>query len=77
MKGIIRKYDGELELLYNITPEMKDKICKKLIWYYTKYCHDAEGIHQDDDSIIEAPVVLAEISDNIIKFKELSEEEGR
>lgn len=70
MNGTIIKYGGDLELKYNITAEKKDLICKRLLEYYEKYCHDAECIHQDDDSIIEAPCVLAEIADGIIKFKE-------
>ncbi len=68
IKGSFKKYDSVIT--YEITDEQKDKIVKRLIKYYSKHCHFGEGIHQDDDSIIEAPSVLSDICDDIIKFKE-------
>ena len=56
---------------YELTESDKDLISDKLIEYYTKNCLTGESIMQDDDSIIEAPEVLSEIADEIIKFKHI------
>lgn len=68
IKGSWMKW-SDCEVSYEITDEMKDQIIQKLIEYYSKNCHSGEGIFQDDDSLIEAPEVLADIADHIIKFK--------
>ena len=54
---------------YNITDEMKDKIVERLLKYYSTHCWFGEGIQQDDKSIIDAPDVLSDIADDIIKFQ--------
>jgi len=69
IKGEFTKYNGEITVRYNITDAMKDKIIARLLKYYQKHHHDGEGIHQDDDSIIEAPSVMSDIADDIIKFE--------
>lgn len=56
-------------ITYDITDEQKDKIINRLIEYYSTHSHIGEEIHQDDDSIIDAPSVLSDICDNIIEFK--------
>ena len=70
VKGSFEKYGDTYT--YDITDEQKDKIVQRLIEYYAdpKHCHFGEGIHQDDDSIIDAPGVLSDICDNIIEFKD-------
>lgn len=55
---------------YAITDEMKNKIIFKLIEYFEKHGHIGEVICQCDDAIIEAPYVLSDIADNIIKFED-------
>ena len=51
------------------TPEMAEKVFKKLIdWYFEQESFMGECIMQCDNSIIEAPEVLSEIADDIIKF---------
>lgn len=69
IKGQFEKYGDVIK--YNISDEQKDKIIHRLIEYYAdpKHCHFGEDIHQDDDSIIDAPSVLSDICDNIIQFK--------
>jgi len=66
--GSFEKY-GEI-ISYVITDEQKDRIVKRLIEYYSTHIYFGEGIHQDDDSIIDAPSVLSDICDNIIEFKQ-------
>ena len=61
--------NGDTIINYEITDEQKDKIVERLIEYYSTYLWFGEGIHQDDDSLIEAPSVLSDICDCIIKFK--------
>lgn len=71
--GSFIKY-GDTVFKYSITDEEKDLIIDKLIAYYAKNCHTGESIMQDDDSQIEAPLVLGEIVDEIIKFTETENE---
>lgn len=68
IKGSFTKY-GDTLVNYEIADEQKDKIVERLIKYYSTHCYFGEGIHQDDDSIIDAPSVLSDICDNIIEFK--------
>lgn len=68
MKGYFI-YDDQ-KISYNISDEDKNTICKRLIKYYSTHLWFGEGIHQDDDSLIDAPNVLSDICDNIINFKE-------
>lgn len=72
VEGSFKKYDEEIS--YSIDEESQKKIVERLIQYYSEHIHYGEGIHQDDNSIIEAPSVLSDICDNIIKFKESGEE---
>lgn len=55
---------------YDITEEQQAKIIERLMKYYSTHAYIGEVIHQDDDSIIEAPSVLSDICDDIIEFKE-------
>lgn len=70
--GSFKKYDSIIT--YDITEEQKDRIVARLIEYYSTHLHFGEGIHQDDDAIIEAPSVLSDICDNIIEFKTVSQD---
>ena len=70
--GKFEKYGNVIE--YTISDEQQAKIVARLMEYYSSHHHFGEGIHQDDDSIMEAPSVLSDICDNIIEFKEISNE---
>ena len=67
--GSFEKYDGDVVVKYKITEDMQEAIVKRLLKYYKKNQHDGEGIYQDDDSIIDAPIVLSDIADDIIEFQ--------
>jgi hypothetical protein len=51
------------------TQEKKDKAIEKLTEYFEKY-GIGEMIMQNDDALIEAPEVLAEIADDILIYRE-------
>jgi hypothetical protein len=72
IKGQFIKY-GSTKYSYEITEEQQRKITERVLEYYAdkRHCCFGEGIHQDDDSIINAPSVLSDICDNIIEFKEV------
>ena len=61
--------DDDVLVSYEITDEQKDRIIERLLKYYKKHAYIGEVIFQDDDSIIYAPDVLADICDDIIVFK--------
>lgn len=67
IKGSFEGFDSDVR--YEITDEMKDKIVARLIEYYSTHLWFGEGIQQDDSSIIDAPEVLSDICDDIIKFE--------
>lgn len=69
IKGSFIKY-GNVKVSYEITDETKDKIIERLIQYYSEHLWYGEGIHQNDDAQIEAPIVLSHICDVIIQFEE-------
>lgn len=53
----------------NWTPEKKEAAIEKLTKYFEKYgC--GECIMQSDNALIEAPEVLSDIADDILKEKE-------
>ena len=72
MKGSFKKYGSKVT--YDITDEQKDAICERLIEYYSEYGFFGECIQQNDDATIEASVVLSDICDEIIIFKEEEDE---
>lgn len=60
---------------YNDTQEIRDAVFERVMKYFIE--HEAffgESIHQSDDPIIDAPNVMSDIADDIIKFKFQSEE---
>ena len=55
---------------YNETEELKTAVFEKVLDYFKE--HEAfcgESILQMDNPVIEAPHVMADIADNVIKFK--------
>lgn len=60
---------------YNDTQEIRDAVFERVMKYFIE--HEAffgESIHQSDGPIIDAPNVMSDIADDIIKFKFPSEE---
>lgn len=48
----------------------KQAVFDRVMAYFTKHqAFDGEGIHLRDSTTIDAPCVLADIADNIIKFQ--------
>jgi hypothetical protein len=55
------------------TPELKEKVYQAVLDYYKKHqSYAGEVIMQNDECQINAPSVLADIADEIFKFKEIS-----
>lgn len=64
------KYDwyNSATVTVDIDEDKKNEIIEELLTYFDEHsCWRGEVIHQNDDAIIEAPTVLAEILDYIIK----------
>ena len=73
MAEIKTKY-GDI-VTYNDTQEIRDAVFERVMKYFIE--HEAffgESIHQSDGPIIDAPNVMSDIADDIIKFKFQSEE---
>lgn len=63
-------WDGECTVTYKVSDEIKEQILNRII----KYCEETktdcgEGLHQCDNSLIEAPSVLSDIIDNILEME--------
>ena len=66
--AIIQHEDFAIE--FHETPELKEKVYQAVLDYYKKHqAYAGEVIMQDDNCIINAPEVLANIADDIFKFK--------
>lgn len=64
------KYDwySSATVTVDIDEDKKNEIIEELLTYFDEHsCWRGEAIHQNDDAISEAPTVLAEILDYIIK----------
>lgn len=69
MKVQLKMYDGDMIAEYEETPELKDAVFNKLInWFQKNSAHSGEAM-QNDNFNIEAPEIMADILDDIIKFK--------
>lgn len=63
-------YGGDLKVKVDITDEKKDKIVERILQYCKENnCVDGETLHQSDNCLLDAPNVLSDIIDNIIKFQ--------
>jgi hypothetical protein len=55
---------------YEDTPEIREKVFLRVLEYFKKNeAFLGEVIHQSDDCIIDAPSVLSDIADKILKFE--------
>jgi len=60
----------DMQVSYSDDSKTKDAVFKHLIDFYKKHkTFSGEELQQSDEPILEAPDVLSEIADNIIKFK--------
>ena len=61
---------GNITVTYQDTPEIRKEVFRKVMEFYIKYqVFNGETILQADTPMIEAPHMLAEIADNILKFE--------
>ena len=68
MKTIIT---DDYEITYDDSPEMAKAVFDKLIeWYIDTELFSGESICQSDTGNIEAPMILSDIADDVIKFDE-------
>jgi len=57
-----------MKITINWTPEKKDAVCAEIEKWIIKYgAYSGEKLMQDDDCQIEAPVLLADLVDDIIE----------
>lgn len=69
-------YDGNVKVSVDITEEKKQLIVDRILQYCKdENCVSGEKLHQNDDCIINAPDVLSDIIDNILKFEYKDEDE--
>lgn len=69
MKKQIEMYNGDMIAEYEDTPELKEAVFNKLLTWFSKVSASTGESMQNDDFNIEAPEIMAEILDDIIKFK--------
>lgn len=70
MEKTIEVQDGDAILTYEETDEIKQQIFDRVMKYFLEHnSFYGESIMQSDNPIIDAPNVLAEIADDIMKFK--------
>lgn len=62
-------YDGDMIAEYDETPELKDAVFNKIMNWFEKNSFSTGESMQNDNFNIESPEVMAEILDEIIKFK--------
>lgn len=71
MEKKILAHEGDLEVTYNETDELKDEVFQKLIDFFKKYnAFSGDSIMQNDDPLIYASELLSDICDDLICFKE-------
>lgn len=62
--------NDEMKVTYTDTKEVRDKVFKKLLDYYKRHeAFSGEEIMQADDPQIEAPDLLSNIADELLKFE--------
>jgi hypothetical protein len=60
---------------FNDSEAVRDKMFERVLKYFKEHeVFHGESIHQMDDSIIDAPNVMSDIADKIIKFKVTSKD---
>lgn len=60
---------NEVIVTYDASDNIKDAVFNRVIAYFKEHkVFQGETIHQMDNTIIDAPSVMSDIADNIIKF---------
>ncbi len=68
-------YDGDAKVTYQSTDTINQKVVDKIIaWCKEHNCSCGETLFQNDECMIYAPELLAEIIDDILKFETKFEE---
>ena len=63
-------YDKQCVVEWNDSPETKDAVFQHLLnWYIEHGAFSGESIMQRDDPQLDAPVILSDIADDVIKFR--------
>lgn len=66
----LKLHDGEYIARTRITQEKKEAIVDRILIYCIKNdCVNGETLHQNDNCIIDATVVLSDILDKILDFE--------
>lgn len=61
--------ESDRTITFEDTPEVRNAVFERVLAYYKKHgVFHGESIHQMDNPIIDAPSVLSDIADDIIKF---------
>ena len=69
MKKEFEIFDGDVKVSYQASPRNNKMIADKIIEWCIKYnVSCGECLIQSDDPTIEAPVLISEIIDDILKF---------
>lgn len=62
--------NGEYSVKWSCGQDVKDQIYDRVMAYFLKHeSFHGESIHQMDEPIIDAPSVMSDIADNILKFE--------
>lgn len=70
MRKEIQIFDGDVTVSYKDTPEVRDRVFERVLKYYKdNNAGSGETIHQDDNCIINAPLVLSDIADDILEME--------
>lgn len=66
---MIRKELSDMVVHYDNSQEIKDKVFERLIKFFFEHeCFHGESFMQCDSPLLDAPEMISEILDDIIKF---------
>jgi hypothetical protein len=72
----LKLYGGNLTANVEITKKKKDLIVKKILEFCESHnCTSGEHLQQNDECLLDAPDLLSDIIDNVLKFETTWEEE--
>lgn len=75
MKKEFKIYRGSTTITYLETDEIKQQVLDKIIEWCKEYnAHSGEMLCQSDDCQIYAPILIADIIDDILQFESNDEE---
>lgn len=66
----MEKEFNDFTIKYNDSQIIKNKVFDRIMEFFIKHeCFDGESLCQMDNPQIEAPMLLSEIADDVIKFE--------